>query len=777
MPFPDRFSGCLAGIARSPWLFVLPALLLIAGIATQIPRLKINASADAFLPTDDPVLQRQRKVEQVFGLGDSLLLLIVNDGPHGVFTPRTMALVAWFTDALSAIPGVDPDHITSLATENRISATDDGIAIAPFLEEIPATPEEAEKIQQAVNGFPLYLGSLVSRDGTSTAIVIEPIDTSLAPQTYQAVRDTIARAPVWQEQIHLAGESAVSSQLGYYINSDMGRLNLWCAIVITLVLLLSYRTWIGVFLPLLVVGGTNAVVLGLMGYFAQPFYVITNALPVILIAIGVADGVHILGQYYEEKNARPEANQTELVIKTMRVIWRPVTVTSLTDVAGFMGLFLSSEMPPMKAFGLFAAIGAATAWLLSVLVLPSVLVLLPKSTAGKNRLRDGFGLAMTGLGRQVQNHARLIVWGASILAVVFLAWAGSVEVNEERIRNFRPEEPIYQATQAVNNRLNGANHLDIVLETSQPEGWFHPDRLRRLEAMQEYVTSLPHVKAAVSIVDVLKQIHRVLHEDRPEDYRLPASEDLVAQYFLLHSAASNPTALQQLVDYNYQTANLQVTMNSGKYSDERDVVEAIQNYIDDHMANSGLNIYLTGRVNFDYHWIGRLGRNHFLSVAIALLAVWVSLIVSFRSISAGSMALLPVGLSVLSIYAVMGAAGIWLSIGTSMFAAIAIGTGVDFAVYVVDRTRTSLRQNHHSPERAIAEIYPSTGRALLFNFLAVFLGFGLLMTSHVPPLIIFGALITCCIGASFLWSLTVLPAIVKIFGPGIIGIHPKPPNQ
>ena len=128
------------------------------------------------------------------------------------------------------------------------------------------------------------------------------------------------------------------------------------------------------------------------------------------------------------------------------------------------------------------------------------------------------------------------------------------------------------------------------------------------------------------------------------------------------------------------------------------------------------------------------------------------------------LAVMPVTMAVLIIYAVMGFSGIRLSVGTLMFAAIAIGTGVDFAVYMIDRLIELTRKHGHRTDEAFAMVYASTGRALLFNFAAVFLGFGSLMTSHVPPLILFGVLITVSIAT----SLTVLPALVVLLQPAFL---------
>ena len=201
------------------------------------------------------------------------------------------------------------------------------------------------------------------------------------------------------------------------------------------------------------------------------------------------------------------------------------------------------------------------------------------------------------------------------------------------------------------------------------------------------------------------------------------------------------------------------------------VIEKTQKYIDEQFNQPEITAKLSGRVNIDYHWIKRLEESHVGSIAIALLLVWLMASISFRSMVAGTISLLPVLVTILMIYAVMGYFGIWLSISTSMFAAIAIGLGVDFSIHTLERLQTLIRDNHENIDQAMLDLYPSTGRALLFNFIALSLGFGVLATSKVIVLQEFGLLVAVAIATSFIASMTLLPALLKIFKPRFIGFN------
>lgn len=771
---PSRSEMFFQFITEWPKTILAIGLMVILATAVFIPTIQKDTRSDAFMPPDHPALIYQDKVEDIFGLKDPMVITVVNEGEHGVFNPHTLALVERLTQELEKLDNIDLDRVTSLATENNIFGTEDGMLVEPFFETAPLTQAGADNIRSSVMAFPLYLGSLVSRQGTATLIVTEMIDQSGSQSTYDDLLALAARAPKDAgESIHVAGEGAVSGYMGAYIDADAMRLNPIAALIITLVLFIAFRTLRGTMLPNFVVLGTVASALGVMAAFNVPFFVITNALPVVLIGIAVADSIHILSQYYEEVSATPEDDQRQIVIRAMQHMWKPVTLTTLTTMAGFIGLSIASVMPPMTYFGIFATLGVAVAWLFSMTVVPaglSMLKLKPSRAYQSAAQADYFGSAMSSLGRVVIKRPALILTLALMVAMTGLIGASKLEINEDRITTFQQDEPIVLADSMINGHLDGSHYLDIVIETPDIEDLHKPDNLKRIEALQAFVQTLPHVKGSTSIVDYLKQMNRSLNENKPDAYQLPEDANLVAQYLLLYSASGDPTDFQEEVDYDYRLANVRVRMDSGKFSDEKSVVEAVETYLEQQFNGREISANLSGRVNVDYHWIKRLGDSHFDSVAISLLLVWLMATISLRSFTAGTMTIIPVALSILLIYAVMGFTGIWLGVGTSMFAAIAIGLGVDFAVHTVQRMAVLMRDEKLSINRAIEKLYPSTGRALLFNFAALALGFGVLVSSEVVPLTRFGSLVFVAVSVSFLASMTVLPALIKVLKPKFVGV-------
>lgn len=202
-----------------------------------------------------------------------------------------------------------------------------------------------------------------------------------------------------------------------------------------------------------------------------PIYVITTSMPILLVGVAVADSIHVLSQHYEELANNPKHCQRDLVIRTMVLMWRPVLITTLTSMVGFLGVAVSSFMPPMQAYGLFSLIGLGVAGLFSLTFVPAALVLLKPiqssafKSSGQRLQKDYFSKIMNRFGGWVLDNTGTVL-GLAILVVIFgVMGAFKLEVNESWVENFRTTEPIFLADTAINETLDGSNTLDIVIET------------------------------------------------------------------------------------------------------------------------------------------------------------------------------------------------------------------------------------------------------------------------------------------------------------------------
>ncbi|MDP5054408.1 MAG: outer membrane lipoprotein-sorting protein, partial [Congregibacter sp.] len=403
----------------------------------------------------------------------------------------------------------------------------------------------------------------------------------------------------------------------------------------------------------------------------------------------------------------------------------------------------------------------------AIFSLPSVLVLIkpsasPAFASWEHNEPNGVARALAHIGAFAAKRY-LWVMGAFALAMVMLGMeASGLRIDRSQVDNFATDEPIYIADRVINDRFAGSGFLDIVIETDEPEGLLSARRLKKIADLQAYFESLQYVGKTVSIVDYLTQLHIALEELPPESVTsrpLPTHDAAIAQYLLVYEASGDPTDFEEEIDMDYQRALLRGVLNESHFSRTKNTVESLQSYLRQEFNEPGMRASLSGDVNLSYHWMSSLQSSHFNGVLLSLGLVLLTSIIVLRSVSSGIVAVLPVSITVLLLYAAMAFFDVYLEPATSMFAAIAIGVGVDFAIHLIDKLHEALKLHDEDIDLAVEHALPLTARACLFNALALGLGFAVLMSSDLPTLQRFGGLVALASLGSYLSALVLVPAL------------------
>jgi len=739
--------------------------------------LQRETSPDAFIPEDHPALLLKRQVQETFGLKEPIVIGVIRDAPEGIFHPETLRRIRDLTAAIRKLPGLEPEQVISIATESGVFFEEGLPGFELLMPEVPEDREGLESLRETILGYELYRGTLLAEDGSAATIVLRLPGDEGTETIYRALRDLVAEFPMGDEEVVVAGEAAVRTHMGKAVSDDALRMNFICPVVMALMIILAYRTVRGTVLPLCVIGGGSVMALGFMGMMGVPIYIITNGIFVVIMALGVADSVHLLGQYYEEQLDLEGRGRRQLVIDSCMALWFPLLVTSLTDIAGFTALYVGGEMPPIRYFGLFTSLGVLGALIYSYTVVPAGLAILPirSSPTFLRRRRDAqasggtdaLGRLLGRLGRfTYERRVPVLVAGGVILLLA--VWGGSqLIVNDARILAFKDHHPLVRAARTLNARFDGTAELDIVVTAAAEGAIVQSEVLERIAELEAFTETLPHVGGTHSIAGWVKRAHQKMNEEDPAFYAIP--DDVLETMFYLDtlSGPNSPMAelLGEAIDETRTRTNLIVRMKSSEYVHEREVIERLQSYLDEEFNDDELEAIIDGRVNLDYQWLRLVRKSHIRSVVFSSVCVLLLTGLMFRSPLAGVLSTLTVGVAVVVNYAVMGVGGIPLGVGTSMFASIAIGAGVNFPIHILDRLRHRLRRGGDDPAGDFENTVAFTGRALFFTAFVVACGFLLLCVSEFRTLVRFGLLIGLGTVVSFVASVTLLPALVAVLRP------------
>jgi len=680
---------------------------------------------------------------------------------------RPLNDTAELTERLEAMPNVRPERVASLATESSIEGADGIVEVEPYIPWGTVTEEEAAASRARFERMLPHQDGLASADGRAAVIMAELADGTRASESYEAALEMASAYARPGIEIHVAGPGAVSGFLSTYIDRDARKMQPLVFALVLLFIYFAFRRGSAMPGPLLVIAGGAGGAMGIMAWAGIPYYAITNALPVVLVAVSVADSIHILTAFYQRRALHPEAPTRDLVVDAMVDQWRPITLTTVTTIAGFVGISLMSIMPPIIMFGWIAALGVALAWVFSLFSLPNVLILIdPKPSPafaswGENR-PSALGRWLAHVGSWSARRYGLVLSLFFVLLLVVAYGASRLTIDRAQVDNFAPDEPIRIADQVINDTFAGSAFLDVIVQTDEAEGLLDARRIRKIADLQAFFEDLPHVQKTVAITDYLTLLHAAIEDLPPEAVArrdLPDVDDAIAQYLLVYEASGDPTDFEEEIDTEYRTAMIRGVLNEQHFSRNRGTVAALETYLEREFNEPGMTALLTGDVNVSYHWMSSLQRSHFGGVLVSLTLVLVTSIMVFHSVSTGIVAVVPVCFTVLLLYAVMATLGIYLEPATSMFAAIAIGVGIDFAIHLIDKLREALALHDEDIYLAVDHALPLTARACYFNSGALALGFAVLMTSELSMLQRFGGLVTLASVCSYLLALVIVPAM------------------
>jgi len=330
--------------------------------------------------------------------------------------------------------------------------------------------------------------------------------------------------------------------------------------------------------------------------------------------------------------------------------------------------------------------------------------------------------------------------------------ATQLTVETNTLRFFRPETPIRQATEVVDQDFGGSENLSVVVGGDIKS----PDVLNGMLAFQAWADGVEAVGYTASIADYVTQINEALHDNDPMERVIPDTRNAVAQEILLYEMSGDPSDFARVVNYNYERARIILRMESLSSVELGELVRSVETQAAES-SGGNFDVEVTGSTYLFKVLTDLLVNGQILSLVVSLLGVALVVGLLFRSVRFGLLSMIPLGFTITFNFGIMGWLGIPLDTATTMLASIAIGIGVDYTVHFLSRFRRG-RSEGHKPTEAVAETIQTTGKAIVFNVLAVAAGFAVLLLSSFGPIATLGAMVAFSMGISGLAALTLLPA-------------------
>jgi predicted RND superfamily exporter protein len=770
------------------WIVLGICALLLAASGYFAATVRFDNSFEAYFDLDDPAYTAYLRFREDFGSDEvSYILYEAPGSPHGPWNLEVMRKIAQLSEALEEeVPFVD--QVISLANVEFLEPMPGGIRIHDLLDEFPESQTALLEIRDKVLAKPLYVGSLASAEGQHAAIIIEmemssidPLEEiqldpdagegldNLYPQvSYDKILEILARPAYRDIVFHHTGDVPLNAVVNRIASSESATLGGICFLLIAVALLLVFRRPIGVIGPLAVVGLSVLICVGLVGWIGWELDLMFGMLPTLLIAVGVADAVHLLsefGGYHASLGDRREA-----VRRTMYLVGVPCLLTSLTTAVGFA----SMSIAPIKTIAHFAAYSAAgviAAFLLSVTLLAVFLSFgrrVPKRPATEQeKLRAKGGRLVQELLKAISRfdvrHRGAILAFSALVFVLCGLGTTRLRVDSNFLNDLSDEMPVRQATSYADEVMGGTNSFIYLFDTGATDGIKDPAVLREIERLQAKADEQSHlVKKTYSVVDLLKDINQSFHDGDPAYHMVPETRDLTAQYLLLYEM-SGGEELEKYVSSDYSRGNLRLRCKWTESSRLAEMKEELDSYLQSEPLRASTSS-VTGIGALWLQLVDYITESQIRGFLIAFAAIASMMCLLFRSVKLGLLAMIPNVSPVVLTLGMMGWLGVHLDYIRLLIAPVAIGIAVDDTIHLVTRYRHEF-QSCRDYRRALLASMTSVGRALLVTSVVLVLGFLVFRFSVMDSQASFGLLLAVTIAVALVANFFLMPALILTFRP------------
>jgi len=731
-------------ILRYRWIIITLVILFTAFTGYQVTRMQINSDVISSLPDDDPDAALLKSIAHQFGSNKMGMVILETDD---IYKTEVLEHVRQVTDTLKDIDGIN--SVTSITNIIDISELGIGTLVDPY--NLPEEEWELEDLRERVNAKDMYRGSIVSEDGTATLIIF-----SLSEE---ADAELVARAVIKKtENMHLpetlyyAGSPMMVTSISNLIKGDLTRLLPIAFLVIAVILAISFRSIRGVLLPLITVAIAIVWTMGLMALFGFKMSMISNNLPIILLAVGSAYTIHVLNRVNQMK----DTDRRKALMKALIYIFIPVILAAITTAIGFMSFIFGAYLLMIRDFGIFTSLGTAFAAFLSLFFTPALIAgfgIYKKSPKKKKIVYRYTGVQryfLAPLKDTLVRHPKYILttWSALILVSIIGIFLikRSVDIQDY----FRKGNPARTAENIMINKFGGSKPIFVLFKGDIQS----PEVLNMILETEEYMKRSPDVYTTNSVANLVMEVNFGMGEGIR---RIPPEKDMVEQLWAFTLDGND--ILKTYVNEDLTEA---IIISKFMSPDNKAKIE-FSNYMDDFINEHSTDecvIEITGMPFVDVTMDRSLIRSQFgsLSIAIIMVIIFVGLIL--RSIKTGIFATIPIIAAIVILFGVMGYSGIPLNIATVLVASVALGIGIDYSIHVINNVKHLMKTHEDSISHALEETILVSGKAIVINVISVSAGFLVLLFSDMVPLQYFGFLVALSMIGSGIGSLTLLPVIL-----------------
>ena len=766
----EKFGLFAGWLLRVRWwvLAVFAAVMMLAVMGVK--KMVVQTSFDDYFIKGDPMLVKTDEFKAHFG-NDYFVGVLTECDNH--FTTQNLETLRDLSnellDSLSYV-----DKITSLTDIEFLAGNEEGMAIAQIVPEvIPKDKAGLDSVKQRAYSKPEVARKLISKDGKLSWIVIKlrpfPADsiwkkeTTVSPDILTGEEvDRIIHKPQYAS-LHpkATGMPYVSQQKVVFIGAEMGRLAKFAILISIVVMLIMTRSMRGVVAPFIGTFGGLLVTFGIAGALGLYVDSATSIIPVILaFAVSIAYNIHLFSFF--GKRMLIHGRRKQAVVETFTETGWPVFFCGMTTIVSLLS-FLIVPIRPVAYIGIHTSLCVLFVMLTTMLVTP-VLLSFGRDKKPKPNFTDNSDTRWSGIMVRISAfdlHNPKMILSVFVLCCVALGigvWRMEPAFDMERTMGEKVPY-VNKLLEVSHSELGSLYSYDLMVEFPEDGQAKLPENLHRLGQLTKLTEEYPLTKRTTSILDILKDLNQTLNDGDRAYYRIPDTEDEVAQMMLLYENAGG-TESEYWMDYDYRRLRLMVEMsdyNSGEA--ERELADIEQRAA---ALFPGAKITAVGNLPQFTTMMQYLVRGQIQSFLISVLIIGMILMIVFQSVRIGLIGLIPNLFPAICVGGYMGWSGIPLDMMTACIIPMMLGMAVDDTIHFINHAKLEYDRTSHY-QTAIRRTFRVVGVAIVTTSVitsAVFAGF---MDSCCLQFFNFGWLAVIGIMTALISDLFITPVLVERF--------------
>ncbi|WP_321495876.1 MMPL family transporter [uncultured Desulfobacter sp.] len=715
---------------------------------------------ESLIMEDDPDLVFYEKFKRIFGEDE---FIIIAFSSNDIFTPQMLSEIHKLTQKLEGIKEVK--EVVSITNVESILGTKNDFFVQPLCEQIPESMEAAEEIKKRAFSLQSVKNNIISNDGKASLFLVrtlphegdETYDLRLLQSIDQAFKDHALAdgSKLSADTIHTAGWLVTDVNMSSHINRDNQIFMPLIYAILGFFLFLTLRSAIGVAIGLfnitLCLLWTMAA-LYLSGGAISPMTAILSPL---MMALAVSDSIHVLLHFFQKKRCRETVMNT--LKETVDELWRPCFLTSLTTAIGFLSL-LVSDIPPIRHFGLAAAIGMMAEFFLTMTLIPLIIYFLrnTKSVVKDYKIQGNYLSRMSnGIASFVLKNKNIILCLSTACIVGSMFGISRIKVETNLIEYFKKSSAIYKDFQFIDTRLNGVDTLEISIKNKNDKSLMTPTALNKVQAIETYLNTLPFVGTTTSVNTFIKQMNKSFHAEDPQFYSIPESAEMIAQYLLIYGGDE----IYNFLNDEYTWTRISARISEHSSSELAKYLLDISSFIENNINTDDIEVRVTGKTFLVNKLLKSIVDSQMSSLLLAFIIIFSILFLVFKSFKLGGISLIPNGVPIIFNLGLMGFLGIPLNTATAIISAVAIGIAVDDTIHYLT-TYQSFKNKGVPTGQAALEALKTKGEPIMVTSFILCFGFGVMVFSSFVPTIQFGFLSAAIMLFAILSDLLILPSIL-----------------